>query len=113
MLKQSLSYGNANRLYQEAALDAEGRLTEERKEQMYLARQSETEAWRAIGDGIPHFDKRRGYARRRRVTGTRHARRADAGEREHTCPGGAGRRPATDPGAPFVLRRNPRCRCRG
>src|SRR5262245_28828823 len=39
LLKQSLTFGNANRLYQEAALDAEGKLTEERKEQMYLARQ--------------------------------------------------------------------------
>jgi hypothetical protein len=52
LLKQSVTYGNANRLYQEAALDAEGKLTEERKEQMYLARQSETEAWRTIGEGI-------------------------------------------------------------
>lgn len=52
LLKQSVTYGNANRLYQEAALDAEGKLTEERKEQMYLARKAESEAWRTIGDGI-------------------------------------------------------------
>lgn len=52
LLKQTLTYGNANRLYQEAALEAEGKLTEERKEQIYLARQQETEAWRTIGDGI-------------------------------------------------------------
>lgn len=52
LLKQNLTYGNANRLYQEAALDAEGKLTEERKEQLYLARQGEVEAWRTIGDGI-------------------------------------------------------------
>ena len=52
LLKQTITYGNANRLYQEAALDAEGRLTEERKEQIHLARQQEAEAWRTIGDGI-------------------------------------------------------------
>jgi hypothetical protein len=52
LLKQSLTYGNANRLYQEAALDAEGRLTEERKEQLEAARANEAEAWRTIGDGI-------------------------------------------------------------
>lgn len=52
LLKQSITYGNANRLYQEAALDAEGKLTEERKEEMYLARKAESEAWRTIGDGI-------------------------------------------------------------
>lgn len=52
LLKRNLSYGNANRLYQEAALDAEGRLTEDRKEQLAQARESEAEAWRTIGDGI-------------------------------------------------------------
>lgn len=52
LLKQNLTYGNANRLYQEAALDAESRISEERKEQIYLARQGEAEAWRTIGDGI-------------------------------------------------------------
>lgn len=52
LLKQSLTYGNANRLYQEAALDAEDRLTEDRKEQLAQARKQESEAWRTIGDGI-------------------------------------------------------------
>ena len=52
LLKRNLSYGNANRLYQEAALDAEGKLTEDVKEQLAQARQHEAEAWRTIGDGI-------------------------------------------------------------
>ncbi len=52
LLKRSLSYGNANRLYQEAALDAEGKLTEDVKEQLAQARAQEAEAWRTIGDGI-------------------------------------------------------------
>jgi len=52
LLKRSLSYGNANRLYQEAALDAEGKLTEDVKDQLAQARAQETEAWRTIGDGI-------------------------------------------------------------
>jgi len=52
LLKRNMSYGNANRLYQEAALEAEDRLTEERKAELALARESEAEAWRTIGDGI-------------------------------------------------------------
>ena len=52
LLKRNLTYGNANRLYQEAALDAEGKLTEDRKEQIAQARESEAHAWRTIGDGI-------------------------------------------------------------
>lgn len=52
LLKRNLSYGNANRLYQEAALDAEGKLTEDVKEQLAQARAQEAEAWRTVGDGI-------------------------------------------------------------
>jgi len=52
LLQRNLTYGNANRLYQEAALDAEGRLTDERKEQIAQARAQEAEAWRTIGDSI-------------------------------------------------------------
>lgn len=52
LLKRNLSYGNANRLFQEAALDAEGKLTEDVKEQLAQARENEAEAWRTIGDGI-------------------------------------------------------------
>jgi hypothetical protein len=52
LLKRRLTFGNANRLLQEAAVEAEGRLTEERKEQIAMAREQEAEAWRTIGDGI-------------------------------------------------------------
>ncbi len=52
LLKRKISFGNANRLYQEAALDAEGLLTEDRKDQLAQAREQEIEAWRTIGDGI-------------------------------------------------------------
>jgi hypothetical protein len=52
LLKQNVTYGNANRLYQEAALGAEDRLTEDRREQLAAAQKSEAEAWRTIGDGI-------------------------------------------------------------
>lgn len=52
LLKQNITYGNANKLYQEAALDAEDRLVEDRKEQIAATRASEYEAWRTIGDGI-------------------------------------------------------------
>jgi hypothetical protein len=52
LLQRNLTYGNANRLYQEAALEAEGRLTDERREQIAQARQQEAEAWRTIGDSI-------------------------------------------------------------
>src|SRR6202008_502302 len=52
LLKRNLTYGNANRLYQEAAVDAEDKITEDRKEQLAQARESEAQAWRTISDGI-------------------------------------------------------------
>ena len=52
LLRRSLSFGNANRLYREAALDAEGKLTEDVKEQLAQARAQEAAAWRTIGDSI-------------------------------------------------------------
>jgi hypothetical protein len=52
LLKRNLTYGNANRLMQEAALEAEGRFTQDRKEQLAQARMQEVEAWRTIGDGV-------------------------------------------------------------
>ena len=52
LLRRNLSYGNANRLFQEAALDAEGKLTEDRKQQLAQAREQEREAWRTIGDSV-------------------------------------------------------------
>lgn len=52
LLKQNITYGNANRLYQQAAVNAEDRLSEDRREQIAQARANEAEAWRTIGDGI-------------------------------------------------------------
>lgn len=52
LLRRNLSYGNANRLMQEAALEAEGKFTQDRKEQLAQARLQEVEAWRTIGDGV-------------------------------------------------------------
>lgn len=52
LLKQNITYGNANRLYQQAAVNAEDRLAEDRREQIAQARANEAEAWRTIGDGI-------------------------------------------------------------
>ncbi len=52
LLKRKISYGNANRLYREAALDAEGKLTLDRKDELEKSRQQEANAWKTIGDGI-------------------------------------------------------------
>jgi hypothetical protein len=52
LLKRRISFGNANRLYQEAALVADGKLTDDRKEQLAQARDQESTAWRTIADGI-------------------------------------------------------------
>jgi len=52
LIRRTMTYGNANRLYQEAALEAEGQLTADRKEQMDKAREEESLAWRTLGDGI-------------------------------------------------------------
>jgi hypothetical protein len=52
LIRRNISFGNANRLFQEAALDAEGKLTEDRKEQLAQARAQEAEAWRTIGDSV-------------------------------------------------------------
>lgn len=52
LLRRNISYGNANRLLQEAALEAEGKFTEDRKEQLAQARAQEREAWKTIGDSV-------------------------------------------------------------
>jgi hypothetical protein len=52
LLRRNLSYGNANRLYQEAALEAEGKLTADRKEQLEQARMVEARAWRTVSDTV-------------------------------------------------------------
>lgn len=52
LINRKITYGNANRLYQEAALEAEGALTADRKEQLDKVREQEAIAWRTVGDGI-------------------------------------------------------------
>lgn len=52
LIRRNLSYGNANRLYREAALEAEGKFTDDRKEQLAQARAQEAAAWRTIGDSV-------------------------------------------------------------
>lgn len=52
LIKRRITFGNANRLYQEAALEAEGALTADRKEQLDKVRAQEAIAWRTVGDGI-------------------------------------------------------------
>lgn len=52
LIKRKMTFGNANRLYQEAALEAEGQLTADRKEQLDKSREQDAIAWRTVGDGI-------------------------------------------------------------
>jgi hypothetical protein len=52
LLMRKLTYGNANRLMQEAALEAEGKFTQDRKEQLAQARAQAVETWRTIGDSV-------------------------------------------------------------
>ena len=52
LLNRRVSYGNANKLYQEAALEAEGLLSVERKEQIEQSRAQEAMAWRTVSEGI-------------------------------------------------------------
>lgn len=52
LIRRKMTFGNANRLYQEAALEAEGQFTADRKDQMDKAREQEAIAWRTLGDGI-------------------------------------------------------------
>lgn len=52
LIRRKMTFGNANRLYQEATLEAEGQFTADRKEQMDKAREQESLAWRTLGDGI-------------------------------------------------------------
>ena len=52
LIRRNISFGNANRLFQEAALEAEGKFTEDRKEQLAQARAQEREAWKTIGDSV-------------------------------------------------------------
>ena len=52
LIRRKLTFGNANRLYQEASLEAEGQLTEDRREQIEKSREQDALAWRTLSDGI-------------------------------------------------------------
>lgn len=52
LIKRNMTFGNANRLYQEAMLEAESQLIADRKEQLDKSREQEAIAWRTVGDGI-------------------------------------------------------------
>lgn len=52
LIRRKITFGDANRLYQEAALQAEGKLAETRQAQLEKEREQEALAWRTVGDGI-------------------------------------------------------------
>ena len=50
--QRKITFGVANRRYQEAALEAESSLAEARQAQLEKEREQEALAWRTVGDGI-------------------------------------------------------------
>lgn len=52
LIKRKITFAAANRLYQEAALEAEGSIAEARQAQLDKEREQEALAWRTVGDGI-------------------------------------------------------------
>ncbi|MBI1210800.1 MAG: hypothetical protein GC190_05010 [Alphaproteobacteria bacterium] len=52
LLQKKMSYGNANRLYRQAALEASNKLTEQAKQDLANAEEREDETWRSIGRGL-------------------------------------------------------------
>ena len=52
LIKRKITFAAANRLYQEAALEAESGLAEARQAQLDKEREQEALAWRTVGDGI-------------------------------------------------------------
>ena len=52
LIKRKITYGAANRSYQEAALEAEAKIAEARQAQLDREREQEALAWRTVGDGI-------------------------------------------------------------
>ena len=65
LLQKKMSYGNANRLYRQAALEASNKLTEQAKEELADAQDREAQTWRSLGQSLvgaakppaPHADK--------------------------------------------------------
>jgi hypothetical protein len=52
LIKRKITFAAANRLYQEAALEAEGSIADARQAQLDKEREQEALAWRTVGDGI-------------------------------------------------------------
>lgn len=52
LIQRKITFGVANRRYQEAALEAESSLAEARQAQLEKEREQEALAWRTVGDGI-------------------------------------------------------------
>jgi len=57
LLKRHMSYGNANRLYQEAALEASNKLTEQAQQEMADAAEREAATWRSLGQSLATVPK--------------------------------------------------------
>jgi hypothetical protein len=52
LLKRNMSYGNANRLYRQAALEASNKLTDQAKQEMADAQEREAATWRSLGQSL-------------------------------------------------------------
>jgi hypothetical protein len=52
LLQKKMSYGNANRLYRQAALEASNKLTEQAKEELADAEEREAATWRSLGQTL-------------------------------------------------------------
>jgi len=52
LLQKKMSYGNANRLYRQAALEASNRMTEQAKEELAAAEEREAATWRSLGQTL-------------------------------------------------------------
>jgi len=52
LLQKKMSYGNANRLYRQAALEASNKLTEQAKAELADAEEREASTWRSLGQTL-------------------------------------------------------------
>jgi len=52
LLQKKMSYGNANRLYREAALEASNKLTQQAKDELADAEEREAATWRSLGQSL-------------------------------------------------------------
>ena len=52
LLQKKMSYGNANRLYRQAALEASNKLTDQAKDELADAEEREAATWRSLGQSL-------------------------------------------------------------